>query len=68
MPLVDVNNLKASRIGNDIIIKADHIKLAIQHAFIVGSSFDGGDVEREGWTYANNILEKMILNKKTEEK
>lgn len=63
MPIVGTDVLVASKIGTDIVINADHIKLALQHAFIKGASDNSTDKEKAGWDFAENLIKTMICNK-----
>lgn len=63
MPTVGTNELVASKIGTDIVINIEHLKLAIQHAFVNGAADNSSNTERAGWEYAKNLTNIMIYNK-----
>lgn len=63
MPAVGTEKLVASQIGTDVVINVEHLKLAVQHAFVKGANDTDGDIEKNGWDFANAIVKQMILNK-----
>lgn len=64
MPAVGTDKLVASQIGIDVVINIEHLKLALQHAFVKGANDTNGEIEKNGWDFANAIIKQMISNKK----
>lgn len=64
MPALGIEKLVASQIGIDVVINIEHLKLAFQHAFVKGANDTDGDIEKNGWEFANAIIKQMILNKR----
>lgn len=64
MPELGIEKLVASQIGIDVVINIEHLKLAFQHAFVKGANDTNGDIEKNGWEFANAIIKQMISNKK----
>lgn len=47
MPAVGTEKLVASQIGTDVVINVEHLKLAVQHAFVKGANDTNGDIEKK---------------------